>query len=72
LREIRDQRLGKDVPYCINRFAVYSIDPRDGAATQLFKSKGATFGASTAAVKTGDSIYLGAVGGNRIAKIALP
>lgn len=69
LRTIRDQCLGKDIDYCGLEFTVYSIDPSDGAATELFRSKGAPFGGSTVAVKAGDSIYLGAFAGTRIGKI---
>jgi hypothetical protein len=72
LRTIREQCLGKDVDYCGLEFAVYSIDPSDGSATQLFRSKGAPFGGSTVAVKAGNSIYLGAFAGTRIGKISLP
>jgi len=72
LREIRDQCLGKDVPYCTAQFSVYAIEPDDGQATRLFTSSGTQFGASTAAIKVGEFVYLGAVGGNRIGRIGAP
>ena len=66
---IRDRCLPRSDPICTLGFVVYSLDPRDGSATQVIESEGAPFGGATVAVEIGGFIYLGAFSGNRIARI---
>lgn len=72
LRSIRDDCMLKPVPFCGLGFAVYRIDPMDGAVTRVFESEGPPFGGSTVAVQVGDHIFLGAFAGDRIARISAP
>ena len=72
LRTLRDECLGKDVPYCGLEFVISSIDTTSGAVTELVRHKGAPFGGSTVAVEANGSLYLGSFAGTRIGKITLP
>ncbi len=72
LRRIRDDCMLKPAPFCGLAFAVYRIDPNDGAVTLVLESEGPPFGGSTVAAQAGKHIYLGAFAGDRIARIAAP
>ena len=72
LRRLRDECMLKRDPFCGLAFAVYRIDPSDGAVTLVHESEGPPFGAATVAVQVGDAIYMGSAAGTRLGRIAAP
>jgi hypothetical protein len=71
LREIRGC-MTEPGDFCGLPFALHSIDPASGEATQLFESSGPPFGGTTVAVQSGEHIYMGAFDGSRIGRIPIP